>query len=246
MSRGLNKAIENREHQSNYTRVVNPPQLGTAEEWLEPSFWQKQNAVVGQSKGRNVVWFVTDGAREFVLRHYYRGGLPGKLITDQFIYTGLENTRSMAEFNLLLHLADQGLPVPRPVAARVERRGLIYRASLLIERIAGARDIFQLVCAAPLPMKTWEHIGSMLAAFHHAGVYHSDLNCHNILWQDQNNIAKPWLIDFDRCELRRSGVWKAANIARLRRSFEKELRLQPSFYWQEGDWQALLKGYEQG
>lgn len=239
------KAITNSVQPGNYTRAIQPPQLGSAKDWLEPEFWQNQNAVVGQSNGRNIVWFVSDGTREFVLRHYYRGGLPGKLIADQFLYTGIENTRSMAEFNLLLQLSEQGLPVPKPVAANVQRSGLIYRASLLIERIVDARDIFQLMCIAPLPIAAWERIGTMLASFHHAGVYHSDLNCHNIMLQECSGINKPWLIDFDRCEIRRSGSWKAANIARLKRSLEKESRLQPNFYWQEADWQALLKGYEQ-
>ncbi len=239
-----NTAVQNIRQGRQYFRVFDPPQLGSAEDWLNPEFWQQENAVVGQSKGRNTVWFVSDGHREFVLRHYYRGGLPGRLLTDQFIFTGIENTRSIAEFNLLLQMDVQNLPVPKPVAAMVCRSGMIYRASILIERIAGAQDVFQMLCSSALNAASWYQIGAMIGAFHRAGIYHSDLNCHNILWQETKGEGKPWLIDFDRCEVRQGHKWKSENIARLKRSLEKEQRLQPEFYWQESDWQTLLQGYQ--
>ncbi|RUO22463.1 3-deoxy-D-manno-octulosonic acid kinase [Aliidiomarina iranensis] len=230
-----------------YIRVQAPPLIGSPELWLQPEFWQGENAVVGQSTGRNTVWFVSDGEREYVLRHYYRGGLPGKLLTDQFVFTGLEKTRSMAEFNLLATLYDLGLPVPKPIAAGVQRSGFIYRANLLIERVMNANDVFQVLRTEPLTANAWQQIGAMIANFHRAGLYHSDLNCHNILWQRCDGSEKPWLIDFDRCELRMQALgktaWKEANLARLKRSLEKELGQQTDFYWQQADWQALMAGY---
>lgn len=240
----MNKDIKSIQHSNRFIRFIDPPAIGSAEQWLNAKFWQEQKAVIGESKGRNTVWFVTDGCREFVLRHYYRGGLPAKIIGDQFIYTGMEKTRSMAEFNLLLLMIEQGLPVPKPVVADVERSGLTYRASILIERISEARDLFQQLCEQPLLTDDWERIGAMIRQFHDAGVYHSDLNCRNILWQDGENGSKPWLIDFDRCEIRQNGAWRAANIARLKRSLEKERALHQDFNWQESDWRALLSGYE--
>ncbi|MGM0648706.1 MAG: lipopolysaccharide kinase InaA family protein, partial [Bacteroidota bacterium] len=47
---------------------------------------------------------------------------------------------------------------------------------------------------------------------------HVDLNARNILIDPQH---KPWLIDLDRCRLRRPGGWQNANLNRLERSLHK-------------------------
>lgn len=243
-----------RNHQ--YTRVLTAPEIGTEKDWFNPQFWQQQNAVVGQSKGRNTVWFVTDGQREFVLRHYYRGGLPGKFIRDQFLYIGMEKTRSIAEFNLLRSMYALGLPVPKPVAAKVYQIGLWYRADLLIERIPHSQDLFSALTQGPIAKPVWHAVGVTIAAFQLAGVQHSDLNCHNILLQHATaegaalavqgeQETKIWLIDFDRCDMRPPGAWQERNLKRLQRSLRKEQAQQPNFYWQEQDWQALLRGYNE-
>lgn len=248
--------ITNYEHNHQYIRVLEPPAVGAEQDWLNPQFWQQREAVVGQSKGRNTVWFVTDGQREFVLRHYYRGGLPGKFIRDQFLYTGMENTRSIAEFNLLGSMHALGLPVPKPVAAKVYQIGLWYRADILIERIANSQDLFSALSRAPVAEPVWHAIGTTIAAFQLAGVQHSDLNCHNILLQhatvkgatatvQSEQETKIWLIDFDRCDMRPPGAWQERNLKRLKRSLRKEQAQQRDFFWQEQDWQALLRGYNE-
>jgi 3-deoxy-D-manno-octulosonic acid kinase len=51
-----------------------------------------------------------------------------------------------------------------------------------------------------------------------------------------------WLIDFDKCEIRQGNNWKRSNMARLKRSFEKEKRLR-NIHWQLADWQMLMSAY---
>lgn len=234
--------IKNMELGQAHVRYRQAPKLGSPEQWFQPSFWQQQQAVIGQSKGRNTVWFVADGERELVLRHYYRGGLPGKLIRDLFCYTGLERTRSMAEFNLLDYMQAQGLPVPKPVAARVYRLGLSYQADILIERVPASMDLFTRLQTQGLNAEEWQHLGAVIAQFHKAGVQHSDLNCHNILISsDQQHSV--WLIDFDRCDIRQPGAWQERNLKRLKRSLQKERSKFANFFWQEQNWQQLLQGY---
>lgn len=78
-----------------------------------------------------------------LLRHYYRGGLVGKLNKDRFKREPIETSRAMAEFSLLLKLRELGLPVPQPLAAKFERaHGWGYRADILVAIIHGAKDVF--------------------------------------------------------------------------------------------------------
>ena len=55
-----------------------------------------------------------------------------------------------------------------------------------------------------------------------------------------------YLVDFDRCQLRRAGLWRDSNLVRLRRSLEKVAYGLPPGRFSEADWHALLLGYRQG
>ena len=70
------------------------------------------------------------------------------------------------------------------------------------------------------------------------------MNSHNILLDDKEHV---FLIDFDRGELRTNPVniqWKQENMARLHRSFLKELNKLDQFYFTDDNWQALMIGYQ--
>lgn len=209
-------------------------------ELFEPSFWHARNAITGTATGRGITWFVRDGERELVLRHYRRGGLFGRLIKD--LYAGLDpaNSRAMRELALLAAMRKEDLPVPVPIGARLHRIGPLYRADLLIGRIPAARDLLAVLQSAPLTASQWQQIGAMIGRFHTAGIDHTDLNIHNILLDSD---GQSWLIDFDKCDRRPAGPWQQANLARLQRSFEKEKRLHPDLCWTGAEWQALLNGY---
>ncbi|GAB2908083.1 lipid IV(A) 3-deoxy-D-manno-octulosonic acid transferase [Rheinheimera gaetbuli] len=221
------------------------PQAGL--HYFEPTFWQQQGLVCGQSTGRNTVWFVRQNDKQAVLRHYYRGGLIGKFNKDAFFAQPLRHSRAMAEFALLWQMRQWGLPVPRPCAALYQPRQLLgvnyaYTADILIERIDGATDLAQLLRQHALSAAQWQQLGAVIARFHQHKVYHSDLNCHNILLDQQGRF---WLIDFDKCSLRPPGNWQQANLDRLLRSLEKEHGLHSGFCWQHMHWPALLQGYQQ-
>ena len=66
-------------------------------EAFEPAYWQGRDAVTGQSRGRGVTWFVRHRGLSLVLRHYWRGGLMGKINPDRFWFHGVESSRAMAE-----------------------------------------------------------------------------------------------------------------------------------------------------
>ncbi|MBV2129159.1 lipid IV(A) 3-deoxy-D-manno-octulosonic acid transferase [Arsukibacterium indicum] len=214
---------------------------------FNPQWWQQQQAVTGSSTGRNTAWFVRhthqDRTHQLVLRHYYRGGLAGKLIKDRFFYQSAINSRAMQEFSLLQWMRRQGLAVPKPVAARYQQTGLSYRADLLIERISTGRDLASILhTTRALTAAEWHAVGVAIARLHAAGVDHTDLNCRNILLDASGTI---WLIDFDKCRRRLPGNWQQQNLQRLLRSLRKEQAKLTPFQWQETAWQNVINGYQQ-
>jgi 3-deoxy-D-manno-octulosonic-acid transferase len=217
--------------------------------YFQPDYWQQLGLVTGQSKGRNTVWFISQPNRqEAVLRHYYRGGLVGKINKDKFWPEPAARTRAMAEFSLLWQMRLWGLPVPRPCAALYQKHSLgFYSADILIERIAGTTDLAHLLQQRSLTAAEWQQLGAVIARFHQHQVYHSDLNCHNILLDSQGQF---WLIDFDKCAIRTAAdypdqSWKTQNLQRLLRSLNKEQQQLPVFHWQPDQFAALELGYRQ-
>lgn len=209
---------------------------------FEPQFWQCQGMVTGSAQGRGTTWFVQLEACQGALRHYRRGGLFGKFVSDRYLFSGWEATRSVQEFQLLNHLIRAGVPVPRPIAARAVRCGLSYQADILVEKIPDARDLVACLQHDTLAEEHYAQIGRVIRQMHDAQVNHTDLNIHNILL-DQNNQV--WLIDFDKCRQQGGQGWKRSNLKRLLRSFFKEQQ-RFHIHWEVAEWQALIKAYDKG
>ena len=74
-------------------------------------YWQQQKAIAGNSTGRATVWFIQQGDLGLLLRHYYRGGLVGKINKDRFLREPADKSRAIYEFDLLFKLREKGLPV---------------------------------------------------------------------------------------------------------------------------------------
>ncbi|MCW8091178.1 3-deoxy-D-manno-octulosonic acid kinase [Alteromonas sp. ASW11-130] len=210
--------------------------------FFDVKHWQRQNKIVGRAKGRGTTVFIKSLNDVWVLRHFRRGGMIGKVLEDQYFYTGLSRTRAFTEFNLLTSMKAMNLPVPTPIAAYVSRRGFLYRADLLTRLIPHSEDLHSILCRRDLAEHEWHHIGETIARFHTAQIYHHDLNVRNIMLNDQ---SQAWLIDFDRCYKRAGNGWKQDNLARLRRSLVKERGKHTTFKWTEADWQSLMMGYRQ-
>lgn len=210
---------------------------------FSPKFWQQQKAIAGNSTGRATVWFIQQGDHGMLLRHYYRGGLVGKFNKDRFWREPAELSRAVHEFDLLVKLQELGLPVPQPIAARMVKAGMFsYRADILVEVIPGAVDVFRLLRETKLNAEQWQRLGAAVKQMHQKNVYHSDLNCHNLMLDDYD---KAWIVDFDKCGIKQPGQWKAENLARLKRSLVKEKAKYDTFYWKQNrDWPEFLTGYE--
>lgn len=193
-----------------------------------------------RSAGRGNTIIVGDGEREFVLRHYLRGGLVARVNRDRYLWQGAERTRAFVEWRLLARLAEIGLPVPRPAAARYRRRGLCYTADLLTVKEPGIIPLSTRIARDPADDDFWRGIGSGLRRFHDAGVYHADLNAYNVQVDAEDRV---FLLDFDRGAIRPAGTWQRENLARLHRSLQKLKALDPSLNFQEENWNELMEGW---
>lgn len=192
---------------------------------LDPAHWQAQTE---QSRGgRGAVWMLSGPFGAGVLRHYRRGGMAARVSRDTYLWRGAEQTRSFAEFRLLLRMRELGLPVPRPILAGYQRVApLRYRADLLMSRIENSHSLAERLGQAQIEGLSVESLGldslgHTLARFHCAGIDHADLNAHNLL---QDTSGSWWVIDFDRGKIRQpQRHWIKQRLLRLRRSINKVL-----------------------
>lgn len=191
--------------------------------------------------GRGGAWRVRVNDVVAALRPYRRGGMVRHLIRSAYLWTGIERTRAFREFRLMHALHQEGLPVPRPLAARVVRTAFWYRAELLTEWLHGVHSLVSVLGTAEVPDDTWRRIGATLKAFHRAGVWHADLNAHNVLL---DGTGRPFIIDFDRGSRSAPSRRRArSNLARLKRSLEKVHATGRALYYSRAGWRALLEGY---
>jgi len=207
--------------------------------WFEPRYWIARGAAQGALPGRGHTLLFEHDGRRYVLRHYRRGGLVARFNADRFLWTAEMRSRPVRELTLNLRLHAAGLPVPLPVAARYERDGLWYRADLITEYLPDTRTLAACLDDGDVSLSVWAAIGRCIRRFHDHGLCHADLNAHNILLRGDAVL----LVDFDRCSRRPPGLWRDANLARLRRSLDKleDARAQRRF--DEAQWHCLLAAY---
>jgi 3-deoxy-D-manno-octulosonic acid kinase len=215
--------------------------LDRGEDLFEPQFWAARGELAAVSAGRGAAWYVTSADRSWVLRHYRRGGLLARLSHDRYLWTGERRVRAFREFRLLAELAERGLPVPKPIAARYQRVGMSYRCDLIMQRIADASPLSSILAAGVLSDASWRAIGATIACLHRHRVDHADLNAHNILLDRRGAVS---VIDFDRGRVRERGAWTSRNLRRLRRSLAKVSRQLPPDRFSAVAWGCLLSGYE--
>lgn len=216
--------------------------LREAEPWLfDRDELQRRGLLTGLARGRGTTWFYAHDELALVLRHYHRGGAVARVLFDRYLWTGLKRTRAWREFALLAHMHAHDLPVPQPIATRIVRHGLWYRADLITRRILFTESLAEKLTHNGLDASRWRGIGICIHRFHAAGVYHADLNAHNILLGKENTV---YLADFDKSELRTPDErWKQDNLARLQRSLRKLQKTNKEFYFSDADWTLLFDAY---
>jgi 3-deoxy-D-manno-octulosonic acid kinase len=215
-----------------------------SEDRFEASGWLHAEPVVGAlgSAGRGNTLFVGNVPRQFVLRHFLRGGLIGRIVRDKYAFNGEDKTRAFLEWRMLAKMADSGLRVPRPAAARYRRHGMFYTADLITVRIPGVRPLSDVIARQPQGDAFWLSLGASVYGFQAAGVYHADMNAYNLQIDDKGEL---WMLDFDRGRLMQPGSWQQQTLRRLHRSLQKIRTLDPRLHFSSDDWERFLEGYFQ-
>ncbi len=257
MARELEKIVV---RDKNTTYCYNPSILGdemTASDlasMFDVDAYRKANKVLKVFRGRGETYLVADKEdRHFIIRHYWRGGFIGKYLKDRFLSVFGDANRAEQEFNILTVMLKIGLPVPKPVVSRMVKNSIYCRNDIIVQEIQGARSLFDalrdrgtedfketdgltrhITIEDEEVIKIGQCIGMMLAS----GVYHSDLNIHNILIDGAKN---PWIIDFDKCSLCTITPRRYKKIVdRLVRSIDKEKMLHKGLKWSNKRTELLL------
>jgi 3-deoxy-D-manno-octulosonic acid kinase len=192
--------------------------------------------------GRGEMRVTRHADQDYVIRHYHRGGKFARVTQDRYLWNGLDLSRPWREWRLLAELYAQGLPVPRPLAAKLTRHGVIYRADLATARLPADGPLAELLLRVPLAESVWQKIGRVIWDFHACGVCHADLNASNIVLADGG--TRIWLLDFDKAERRAlAHAWQRANLERLKRSLDKVCRENPQMNFTPHEWHCLFSAY---
>jgi 3-deoxy-D-manno-octulosonic acid kinase len=217
-------------------RLAPPPR-----DWFVPDFWSNRSVLAA---GRGATFAVDGDFGAAVLRHYRRGGAVARVLKDRYVWTGTAQARPIREFRLLAAAFQARLPVPRPLAAQVQRHSAWYSGDLLMQKVDDSEPLSQRLSAlADWDQVDWAAIGAVLGRCHALGFEHADLNAHNILLDKEGGI---WLIDWDRGRQRPPGDWSAQVLARLRRSLHKLFGARADADDARAAWRGLLEAHALG
>ncbi len=144
---------------------------------------------------------VLPGGRAVYVRQYRRGGLMRLLWKDLYLR---RPERPLIELVATEVARAAGCPVPTVLAVCVQEAGLFYRAWIVTEEVDGARDFIEAYRDSDTERRRrlLRDVGVQVRALESAGVYHADLNGHNVLVDDGGRIT---FIDFDRAYVDRPG-----------------------------------------
>lgn len=211
-------------------------------DYFEAEYWRSRQALTGQAVGRGSAWFIEAPYGPVVLRRYLRGGWAAALSREHYVYTGVSTSRPFREYHLLAAMRELELPVPRPVAALCEHRGVLSRGAIMTKRIMDTTPLADLLSGNTPDHRIWAAIGACIRRFHAAGIWHADLNARNILLDGD---ARVFLIDFDRARFSPGEeVDGQGNLKRLKRSLVK-LWPQAENSAMEEAWENLMAGYDE-
>ena len=212
--------------------------------WFDLRYWESLGAIEGQARGRGLTRYIKADGQNLALRRYRRGGLVALFSGGRYLFGGENSCRPFREWRLTYRLHRAGLPVATPIAARYRRRFGTYTGEIITERLSIRGSVSECLRLGTLSVLTWIEIGRCIRRFHDFGLYHADLTAHNLLLGSQSEQSV-YLIDFDRCRMRKAGLWRDGNLVRLRRSLEKVTYSLPRERFTEADWHALLDGYRE-
>src|SRR5690606_42067005 len=71
-----------------------------------PAYWRARDALSEPLGGRGAAWRITADDIDWVLRFYRRGGPPGEVLLDWYLFTGMARDRPFLDQQLLPAMHD--------------------------------------------------------------------------------------------------------------------------------------------
>lgn len=215
------------------------------EDDFDISRWCLQENSVTLAGGRSANQKIIIQGEVYVLRRYLRGGLVAHLLYDQYLWRGLTRSRPFLEQKAIETALTYKLSVPEVIAYIIQKRGMIYRASIITRFIDNIGTLAFFLGENEMADANWGDLGKLIKRLHQANIFHADLNANNILIDQEKKFH---LIDFDKAEIIIPiGGLAQKNIKRLLRSLKKIKRLRTEknlpFHFNTKQWQLLLDGY---
>jgi 3-deoxy-D-manno-octulosonic acid kinase len=181
----------------------------------------------GEGNRQSASRIVLPGAPEMVARAARRGGLMRRLLTD--LYFGLA-PRPLRELQVTLEARRRGIPVADPMGAMVQWAAPgVYRGFFLTRAIAGMtlwellRTERDLLVRGPV----LEQARLAIATMHARGLFHADLNLHNLFVTRVGASYTVIILDLDKARLFGPPLAPALRRRNLRRLLRSARKLDP-------------------
>ena len=215
--------------------------------------WAAAQPDAGAMTGRGRVYSVRapaggpDRRARWVVRHYFRGGLVARWLTDRYVAGGVPRPIREAEASTAARA--RGIPTPAVVAGAVYPSGIFYRADIVTEQIPSASDLADVLFGDnPVGFEAEAALsaaGRLVRTLEREGLLHADLNAKNIVIHGEAEGPSAFLVDLDQCCARGIGVPAPAlpmrrRLVRSLRKFERRMER----YLHHGAWAALHRGFE--
>jgi 3-deoxy-D-manno-octulosonic acid kinase len=169
-----------------------------------------------------------DDGLELFARRSRRGGMIGSILSD--VYMGM-TPRPLTELAVTIEAMRRGIPVAEPMGAMVEWIGPgLYRGFFLTRAVPGMTlwEFLKTDDDPTVRSHVLDQAHTAIETMHNKGLFHADLNLHNLLVTQVRESFTVIIIDLDKSRLFDAPVslpMRRANAARLIRSARK---LDPS------------------
>ena len=166
---------------------------------------------------------LADGMELFT-RINRRGGLIHLALKDLYVGIGARPVRELA---VAAEARRRGIPVAEPIGAIVEWVApLLYRSMFLTRALAGMTlwEFLQTDDDAFVRAHVIEQARQALATMHQLGLFHADLNLHNLFVTKSRESFAVAILDLDKAQLFQGPVparMRARNLERLLQSARK-------------------------
>ena len=182
----------------------------------------------GAGNRRSAFRLSLEDGLELFARRSRRGGMIASILSD--VYAGM-TPRPLTELAVTIEAMRRGIPVAQPMGAMVEWIApVLYRGFFLTRAVPGM-TLWEFLKTDDDPTVRSHVLGQARGAIdtmHEKGLFHADLNLHNLLVTQVRESFTVIIIDLDKSRLFDAPVSSAmrrANAARLIRSARK---LDPS------------------